>query len=191
MRRAGGSGFSRSLFGAARRRAAALVPACMAVFALGCRSVPVARWGAGVVEYERIVADLPGVPASWRRVKTDGAMLTFAPPEERQLVLINGRCGLANDDVPLVSLTQQLLAGTSSRTMMREERVPFDGREALRSFYVAKLDGVPRFFDMLVAKKNNCVIDFVRTGPPGDDHNGREAFEAVIAGFHLRLPEVP
>jgi len=106
-------------------------------------------------------------------------------------VLVNGRCGLANDDVPLVSLTQQLLMGTTSRALLREERVSFDGREALRTFVVAKLDGVPRFYDMLVLKKNGCVVDFVRTGPPGDEHNGEAAFEALLASFHLRAPESP
>jgi hypothetical protein len=118
-------------------------------------------------------------------------MLAFHTAEERQLVLVTGRCGLANDDVPLVSLTQQLLIGTTSRATLREERVPFDGREALRSFVVAKLDGVPRFFDMLVVKKNGCVVDFVRTGPPGDEHNGQEPFDALLASFHLRAPELP
>lgn len=118
-------------------------------------------------------------------------MLTFAPPEERQLVLINSRCGLSNDDVPLVSLTQQLLIGTTARATLREERMEFDGREGLRTFIVAKVDGVPRFFDILIAKKNGCVVDFVRTGPPGDEHNGQGAYDGVIAGFHMRAPERP
>jgi hypothetical protein len=121
----------------------------------------------------------------------EGAMLAFAPPESRQVVLINSRCGLANDDVPLVSLTQHLLIGTTDRATLREERVPFDGREALRTFIVAKLDGVPRFFDILITKKNGCVVDFVRTGPPGDEHNGQETFTAITAGYRMRAPEVP
>ncbi len=138
-----------------------------------------------------LVADLPAVPKTWRRLAIDDAMLAFQPPEERQLVLVNGRCGLANDDVPLVSLTQQLLMGTTNRSTLSEQRIPFDGREALRSFVVAKLDGVPRFYDILTMKKNGCVVDFVRTGPPGDEHNGQETFDAVIASFHLRAPEAP
>ena len=158
---------------------------------VGCRSAPETRWRDGVVERGPFVAALPTIPPAWRLLAMEGAMLTFAPPEERQLVLINSRCGLSNDDVPLVSLAQQLLIGTTARATLRDERVEFDGREGLRTFIVAKLDGVPRFFDILIAKKNGCVVDFVRTGPPGDEHNGQGAFDGVIAGFHMRAPEVP
>jgi hypothetical protein len=169
---------------------AGLALAC-ALTAVACRSTPKTSWDGAVVSRGELVADLPAVPATWRRLRIEDAMLAFQPPEERQLVLVNGRCGLANDDVPLVSLTQQLLIGTTNRAILSEERLPFDGREALRSFVVAKLDGVPRFYDLLVLKKNGCVVDFVRTGPPGDEHNGQAAFNAVIASFHLRAPESP
>jgi len=168
--------------------------ACAVVLAVsspGCKSQPRTEWDGRVVTRGELVADMTAVPSAWRRLELDGAMLAFRTAEERQLVLVNGRCGLANDDVPLVSLTQQLLMGTTGRATLREERIPFDGREALRSFVVAKLDGVPRFFDMLVVKKNGCVVDFVRTGPPGDEHNGQESFDALLASFHLRAPEAP
>jgi hypothetical protein len=169
---------------------AGLALAC-ALAAAACRSTPKTTWDGAVVTRGALVADLPAVPPAWRRLAVEDAMLAFQPTEARQLVLVNGRCGLANDDVPLVSLTQQLLMGTTSRAILREERVSFDGREALRTFVVAKLDGVPRFYDMLVLKKNGCVVDFVRTGPPGDEHNGEAAFEALLASFHLRAPESP
>lgn len=177
--------------GLLRGAVGAACAAAVALSAPGCASQPRTQWDGRVVTRGELVADLPSVPASWSRLQMEGAMLAFRTPEERQLVLVNGRCGLANDDVPLVSLTQQLLMGTTSRATLREERTPFDGREALRSFVVAKLDGVPRFFDMLVVKKNGCVVDFVRTGPPGDEHNGQEAFDALLASFHLRAPEAP
>jgi len=163
----------------------------LGLLAAGCRSNPKTTWDGALVTRGTLVADLPSVPSSWRRLEVEDAMLAFQPAEERQLVLVNGRCGLANDDVPLVSLTQQLLMGTTSRTTLSEERLAFDGREALRTFVVAKLDGVPRFYDVLVLKKNGCVVDFVRTGPPGDEHNGQAAFNALIASFHLRAPETP
>lgn len=172
----------------------AVVAACATAFALaapGCKSQPRTEWDGRVVSRGALVAELPAVPATWRRLEMEGAMLAFRSAEERQLVLVNGRCGLSNDDVPLVSLTQQLLMGTTTRATLREERLPFDGREGLRTFVVAKLDGVPRFFDMLVVKKNGCVVDFVRTGPPGDEHNGQETFDALLASFHLRAPEAP
>jgi hypothetical protein len=174
-----------------RRAGSAAGALWVAVWAASCSSQPRTQWDGRVVTRGALVADLPSVPSTWARLDMEGAMLSFRTPEERQLVLVNGRCGLANDDVPLVSLTQQLLMGTTNRATLREEKVPFDGREGLRSFVVAKLDGVPRFFDMLVVKKNGCVVDFVRTGPPGDEHNGQETFDAVLASFHLRAPEAP
>ena len=177
----------------APRFAGLALAACLAAGlpSLGCRGLPKASWDGRTVASGALLVDLPAVPTTWRRVELAGAMLAFAPPEGRQVVLVNGRCGLANDDVPLTSLTQQLLAGTTSRAFLREERIPFDGREALRAFVVAKLDGVPRFFDLLVFKKNGCIVDLVRTGPPGDEANGSDVFDGVVASFHLRAPEHP
>jgi len=97
-----------------------------------------------------------------------------------------------DDDTPLASLTAHLIMGTTERDFLDEKTVPFDGREARHTVLRAKLDGVPRIYDIYVAKKDGCVYDFVYIAPPqggagadaGADAQGTGAFEGFVGGFH-------
>ena len=56
----------------------------------------------------------------------------------------------------------------------------YDGREAMRSELVAKLDGVPKHYVVYVLKKDGCVYDFMRIAPDQGDVAG---FESFVQGF--------
>ena len=80
-------------------------------------------------------------------------------------------------DIPLKSLRGHLLIGFTDRDVIEEEVMPMDGREALRTHLVAKLDGVRREIVLLILKKNDCVYDFGLITPPG------VAFESALPDF--------
>jgi hypothetical protein len=62
--------------------------------------------------------------------------------------------------------------------------VPLDGREALRSHVVAKLDGVPRELLLTVMKKDGCVYDFALVAPPGGGFGqAHQAYDGVLESF--------
>jgi hypothetical protein len=62
--------------------------------------------------------------------------------------------------------------------------VPMDGREALRTHFTAKLDGVPRDILLQILKKDDCVYDFGLITPPGPSFDEALAdFDAMLAGF--------
>ena len=59
-------------------------------------------------------------------------------------------------------------------------RFPLDGREALETQMVAKLDGVEKYFHVVVLKKDGCVYDFLQiAGKPQDP----EQFRYFVRGF--------
>ena len=76
------------------------------------------------------------------------------------------------------------MIGFTERELVEEERVPMDGREALRTQFNAKLDGVPRQILLQILKKDGCVYDFGLITPPGPSFDeALPDFDQVLAGF--------
>ena len=105
---------------------------------------------------------LENLPASWRNIEISDTALAFRDDEHAATVAINGRCGKDADDVPLRSLTQHLFLQFTERRLEQQELFPLDGREALGTQLVAKLDGVQKHFHVVVLKKDGCVYDFMQ-----------------------------
>lgn len=123
-------------------------------------------------------------PASWQRLEATHALLAFRDEAAEATVMVNGRCGKDGDDVPLAALTQHLFLNFTEREIESEDTLPFDGREARRTVLAAKLDGVPKRFETLVAKKDGCVYDFVLISAPATFDRSRPAFDGFVGGFH-------
>jgi hypothetical protein len=87
-------------------------------------------------------------------------------------------------DIPLTALRSHLMIGFSEREVIEEEVIPMDGREALRTHFTAKLDGVPRDILLQILKKDDCVYDFGLITPPGPTFDEALVdFDAMLAGF--------
>ena len=87
-------------------------------------------------------------------------------------------------DIPLTALRSHLLIGFTEREIVEEEVVPMDGREALRTYLRAKLDGVEREILLQILKKNDCVYDFgLITPPDGALESALGDFDQLLAGF--------
>jgi hypothetical protein len=87
-------------------------------------------------------------------------------------------------DIPLTALRSHLMIGFTEREVIEEEVVPMDGREALRTRFTAKLDGVPRDIALQILKKNGCVYDFGLITPAGTTFDeALPDFDALLAGF--------
>lgn len=120
------------------------------------------------------------VPESWRPIEVDQTLLAFRDDGRGATVAVNGRCGVDGDDVPLRSLTHHLFLQFTDRDVQSQEIVQLDGREALRSELVGKLDGVPKHFLVYVLKKDGCVYDFVQVS---DDASENAEFDRFVRGF--------
>jgi hypothetical protein len=127
--------------------------------ALGCSSAP---FDGRVFRQGDVAFRLQHLPPGWRHIEISDTALAFRDDENAATVAINGRCGKDADDVPLQSLTQHLFLQFTDRQLGDQELFPLDGREALRTEMVAKLDGVPKYFHVVVLKKDGCVYDFLQ-----------------------------
>jgi hypothetical protein len=130
---------------------------------------------------------VPPLPASWKRIEVEDAQLAFRDEPNDASILIQARCREKDQDVPLVALVNHLIMGTTERDATIEETVPLDGREARHTRMTAKLDGVPRTFDIWVMKKDGCVYDLVYVAAPERvtaSDSGVAAFERMVRGFH-------
>ena len=96
------------------------------------------------------------------------------------IIQVNATCD-PDMDVSLSGLRNHLLIGLTEREVQSEETISLDGREALRTHVVAKLDGVPREMMLTVLKKDGCVYDFMLIG--ANDSAGVSAFERFVHGF--------
>jgi hypothetical protein len=124
------------------------------------------------------------IPPSYRRIQLEGASLAFRDEPNDASIVVKARCGVASDDAPLEALTNHLLIGTTDREFLKEETIPFDGREARYTVVRAKLDGVPRTYGIYVLKKDGCIYDFVRVAPPDRFEPGTDEFKRFVSSFH-------
>ena len=124
-----------------------------------------------------------GIPEAWRRVPISHAALAFRDERDGASIVLNGRCGVDGEDVPLAALTQHLFLRFSDREILEQDVRPFDHREAMRTVLTAKLDGVPMKFEVWVLKKDGCVYDMAYMAPPARFDRGAQEFERFIGAF--------
>ena len=125
-------------------------------------------------------------PGEWSSVRVgDQNDLAWEQRGTHAVLQVNGSCdpGL---DIPLAALTNHLLIGFTERDLREQTLITLDGREALRTHLVAKIDGVPREFMLVVLKKDNCVFDFAVLAAPGESFaQAHPAFERVLDSFRF------
>lgn len=126
---------------------------------------------------------VPPAPSAWEQLSADGASLAFRDAAAGATIAINARCGKDANDVPLASLTQHLFLQFTERDLVSQEVVPFDGREAMHTVMAAKLDGVPKKFDVWVLKKDGCVYDLLLIAEPAKFEGSVGEFRKYVSGF--------
>jgi len=141
-----------------------------------------------VYRNEELSFRVGAVPASWRRIETEGVLLAFRDDAASASISITGRCGKDGDDVPLESLTHHLFLDFTERQIQHQTRRDLDGREALHTELRAKLDGVMKEFSVFVFKKNGCVYDFVHVAAAGTSPAARGDFARFVETFSTLSP---
>lgn len=123
--------------------------------------------GGGFKALENARAD-----AAWNNPKT-GSTIAF-----------QSTCGDAAD-LPLESIAQDLFAGFENRKALREERIPFDAREALDQEIEGKVDGVSTKVRAVIYKKNKCnyVLTLVSLAKQATANGDAEQFKNFMASF--------
>lgn len=141
------------------------------------------RFEGGVYRDRAIAFHLGETPASWERIQVTDAKLAFRDDAAQTSTLVNARCGQDGEDAPLSALTQHLFLLFTEREILEQSLGPLDGREALHTVLSAKLDGVPKVFDVYVMKKDGCVYDFVQISSPEAFEKAQPEFARFVSGF--------
>jgi hypothetical protein len=121
-------------------------------------------------------------PEQWQQVKSEGNDLAWIHRHSAHILSVNATCD-DHGDPPLDVLTTHLLFGFTDRTQKSRQTKMIDGRQALVSSYVAKLDGVPVEIALAVLKKNDCVHDFVYIAPVGRAAEHQADFDRLLSDF--------
>lgn len=125
---------------------------------------------------------------AWRRVQLTENDLAWIAKDSGDMLAINATCK-DHGDPSLEVLTSHLLFGFDERELVAQKTETVDGREALRSTYHAKLDGVEVAIELLVLKKNGCIHDLTFIAPRLTKDAHRAEFEALVAGFRQEARE--
>jgi hypothetical protein len=152
--------------------------AALALLLSGCGSA----FEGGVYRGDGFAFRVPPPPEGWQRIQVSHAALAFRDADGGTIA-VDTRCREDGGDVPLASLTQHLFLGFTDREILEQTVVPFDGREAMHTLLSAKLDGVPKKFDVWVMKKDDCVHDLYYIAAPAHFERGAAAFERFVQGF--------
>jgi hypothetical protein len=164
---------------------------------LGCRSLAVVvlatacggtTFDGHVYQNSELSFRLSDTPQDWRRIDADGALLAYRDDSAPASIIVNARCGKDGDDVPLASLTHHLFLQFTDRDIESQTALTIDGREALNTQLLARLDGVQKRFSVFVLKKNGCVYDFVHIAPPEAPETSRREFATFVQGFSTIRP---
>ncbi|WP_434384713.1 hypothetical protein [Melittangium boletus] len=123
------------------------------------------------------------VPPGWARVTLPENDLAWFLQDTGHALSVNATCR-EKTDAPLDVLTHHLLEGFTERQEVTRQLEVVDEREALRSHYLAKLDGVPVELMLVVLKKDRCLFDFTYVAPLDRLDSHREALDALVLGFH-------
>jgi hypothetical protein len=149
------------------------------VFATACRS---GGFQAGVYSKPGVRYAVTPPASGWRSVPVDESDLAWVSTTSEHSLAVDSTCD-PGQDAPLEILTNHLLMGFTDRERVSEALEQIDGREALRSRYRAKLDGVPLELELVVLKKDGCVYDFFYQSPPGLSDDKHADFERLVHGF--------
>jgi hypothetical protein len=166
--------------GAVRQRLAIWL--LMSPAAMGCATTGTLQ--NGVYRGEETSYRIGPVGEDWTAVTVDRQNdLAWHNSSKEAVIHVDSDCD-PTLDIPLTALRSHLMIGFTERELVDEERVPMDGREALRTRFNAKLDGVPRLILLQILKKDGCVYDFGLITPPGPSFDeALPDFDQVLAGF--------
>jgi hypothetical protein len=123
----------------------------------------------------------PESPA-WRSIGLQDNDLAWVARDNGELLAANSTC-TDHGDPSLEVLTNHLLIGFEDRELDDQRPITLDGREALRSRYKARLDGVPVELEVVVLKKNGCIHDFTFVAPLGLKAVHLADFDALVQSF--------
>ena len=155
---------------------------------MSARPRRVALWALGLVACASAppavlrTAALPS-PA-WIRVGVDGTTIALHHPRGGSIAA-SLSCDAVDEDAPLDVLVNHLLLQLEAPIEHGRRRIVLDGREAIRAGIGVRLDGVAVELDLVVLKKDGCVVDAQLAAAPAALAALRPDFDRFVAGISV------
>ena len=121
---------------------------------------------------------------NWKLLSVKSVNLAFYNNINNGIIYITGKCKKSSD-APLFVLRTHLLIGFKDKKFLKSEKLIIEGREALNSIVIAKLDGVKRKINYFVLKKDGCLYDLVLISPIEYFNSNNREFLELIKNFKI------
>ncbi|MFA6034386.1 MAG: hypothetical protein WC889_15910 [Myxococcota bacterium] len=167
-----------------KRMKAASIAALAVVAALAFSCAHKAHYdpATGIIKKDGAVYHAGLVPEGWHQVSPRGGDVAMMNDALLAVIATDSQCPFSGDP-PLRSLFSHLLIGFTDRTIISEEVLQLDKRDAYRAVYIAKLDGVAQKYMVYILKKNSCVFDLIYYAPERTFSEGLPRFEEFVKAF--------
>jgi hypothetical protein len=121
--------------------------------------------------------------SAWHAAHLDGALAFHH--EAGGSIAASWSCDVVDEDAPLDVLANHALMQIEQPVEHARQHVVLDGRGALRVILDARLDGVPVSLELIVWKKDGCVVDAQLVGAPNVIPARRADFDRFTASLSL------
>ena len=111
--------------------------------------------------YEKIIITPPSAP--YTEIKIGAADRSWQNPKNGNTISYVSSCNMSAEP-NLEVLSKMALDGVENLRIVQKNYITFNGREALNTILVGRVDGVPVQADLTVLKKNNCVFNLTYIG---------------------------
>lgn len=106
-----------------------------------------------------------GPEAGFEKIDNSRADQAWKNKTTGSTIAYQSSCG-ETADVPLESIAEEIFFGFEEKIVIRDQRKPFDGREALDAEREGKIDGVATRIRAIAYKKNTCTYVLTFIGLP-------------------------
>lgn len=111
--------------------------------------------------YEKIFVTPPATP--YTEIKIGSADRSWQNPKNGNTISYMSSCNMSAEP-NLEILSKMALDGVENLHVIQKNYITFNGREALNTILIGRVDGVPVQADLTVLKKNNCVFNLTYIG---------------------------
>lgn len=112
----------------------------------------------------------PGVDAAWKNDNT-GSIISYLSD-----------CSTTYDPT-LEAATDEVVQGILEQKVLKQNKISYQGREALQTQLRGRVDGVDSSIDITVFKKNGCLYILNLVASPLAIEGDRSFFENFLKGF--------
>ncbi|MBI2343205.1 MAG: hypothetical protein HYV02_02530 [Deltaproteobacteria bacterium] len=121
----------------------------------------------------------------WLEERPSRHVVGFRDRERGAIITTSAWCGAHFEDLPLTALMGHLFAGIELVRVDPAIAFSLDGRGALRTRSLRRIDGVVMQTDAVVVKKDGCNFDFYLIARPEDATVLTPVFERFVHGFRF------